>query len=64
MDSLRSAQDAGAVEFDGRQVVVGGLFVTCCDVADVLDTVEEFLNEVALPVEPARERKALLAVVT
>jgi hypothetical protein len=28
----------------------------------VLDAVEEALNEVALPVEPAREGKALLAV--
>ena len=62
MDSLRGAPDAGADEFDGRQVVFGALIVACCDATEVLDAVEEALDEVALPVKPARERKALLAV--
>ena len=46
----------------GGEVVFGALVVTSGDAPEVLDAVEEALDEVPLPVEPAGERKALLAV--
>lgn len=62
VDLLRGTPDAGTDEFDGGKIVLRALVVASCDTSEVLDAVEESLNEVALPIEPAREGKALLAV--
>jgi hypothetical protein len=59
---MQSASDARADEFDGGKVVFGALVVTSGDAPEVLDAVEEALDKVPLPVEPAGERKALLAL--
>lgn len=62
VDSLRGAPDTSADEFDGGEIVLGALVVASCDASEVFDAVEEAFDEIALPIEPARECKALLAV--
>src|SRR2546421_139169 len=56
------AHQMRADEFDGGEVVFGAFVVAGGDTTEVFDAVEEPFDEVALPVEPAREREALFAV--
>ena len=62
MDSLRGAPDAGTDEFDGGEIVFRALVVAGCNAPEMLDAIEEALNQIALAVEPAREREALPAI--
>ena len=43
-------------------MVFGALVVARGDAPEVLDAVEEAFDEIALPIEPARECRALIAV--
>ena len=49
-------------EFDEGEIVVGMLFVSCCDGAEVFEFVEEALDQVALSVEIGAEGGHVLAV--
>lgn len=62
MESLRGAPDACADEFDGGEEVFRALVVADCSAPEMLDAIEKVFNQVALTVEPAREREALPAI--
>lgn len=51
--SLGGGPNAGADEFDGGAIVFRALVVARGGASEVFDTVEEALDEIALPVEPA-----------